>query len=74
MSLAEARRFADSGDNFKAESVYKTIISNTNKPEGPEAATTETAMLELGKIYQKQNQAEALKDLITESRTVLGSF
>lgn len=74
MPLAEARRFADSGNVSQAEAAYKTIINNSTKPEGPEAATTETAMLELGKIYQKQNQAQSLKDLITESRTVLGSF
>lgn len=74
MSLTGTRPNAVSGDGLQSEALYKAIIDRTNAPGGPDAATTEQAMLELGKIYQQQNKAEALQELIAESRSVLGSF
>lgn len=73
-SIAEAKRLVDSGDLAGAEQAYRTIIENSNLAKSTDAATTETAMIELGKIYRQQEKADALQTLITDSRTVLGSF
>lgn len=75
--LIGARELASNGDYKGAEQKYKSIISgsvNADLPSHKILQEQELAILELGKIYQQQNQPQQLNELITESRSVLGTF
>lgn len=78
--LQEARDFASNGNYEGAEAKYKSIIlSKADNADGSKATTKllqeqEFSILELGTIYKTKSDAQKLKELIEESRVVLGSF
>lgn len=76
-AILEARNSASNGQNQKAEQQYLAII-NSKLSEGLALnkfyQQQELAILELGKIYQSEKQAQSLKKLITDSRNILGNF
>lgn len=71
--LKEARQAASDEKYDVAESKYKQLIQqdggNSSKLQEQEAS-----IIELGKIYQKNGEAEKLHQLISESRSILGNF
>lgn len=71
--LKEARQAASDEKYDVAESKYKQLIQqdggNSSKLQEQEAS-----IIELGKIYQKNREAEKLHQLISESRSILGNF
>ncbi|EGV63506.1 26S proteasome regulatory subunit rpn6 [Yamadazyma tenuis] len=76
-ALIEARELASNGHYAEAETKYWDIISeksNDGQPSHKVLQEQESGILELGKIYQSQNQPQKLSDLITKSRAVLGKF
>ncbi|CAK7901129.1 26S proteasome regulatory subunit Rpn6p [[Candida] anglica] len=76
-ALISARESATDSDFSAAESKYQAIIKSPQEAGVPENKTLqeqEAAILELGKIYQKQQAKEKISALISESKTVLGTF
>lgn len=76
-ALILARESATDSDFSAAESKYQAIIKSPQEAGVPENKTLqeqEAAILELGKIYQKQQAKEKISALISESKTVLGTF
>ncbi|ODV78140.1 PCI-domain-containing protein [Suhomyces tanzawaensis NRRL Y-17324] len=71
--LEEARNAATAKKYELAESKYKEIILS-NESTTKSLQEQEAAILELGKIYESQAQPEKLKELISESRSILGKF
>lgn len=75
--LQEARNLAKNEDYSGAEVKYKEIIFADNSDRASNSKTLqeqEAAILEIGKIYQKLQDAEKLRKLLSESRSVLGHF
>jgi 26S proteasome regulatory subunit N6 len=59
---------------FKAESIYKAVLS---KPPGSNEAALrdyENALLGLGELYRDTNNPEELAGLVKTSRSTLSSF
>lgn len=77
MGLKEARELVENGDYKAAESKYLDIINGKLKGDLPShkiLQEQEFAILELGKVYQKESQPQKLSQLISDSRAVLGQF
>ncbi|CCE80039.1 Piso0_003136 [Millerozyma farinosa CBS 7064] len=75
--LQEARNLAKNEDYSGAEVKYKEIIFADNSDRASNNKTLqeqEAAILEIGKIYQKLQDAAKLRKLLSESRSVLGHF
>lgn len=77
--LEEARVAASQKDFNQAETKYWSVINAKFEAEDQNRRSKflqdqETAILEMGTIYQEQKQPEKLAGLITESRLVLGGF
>jgi 26S proteasome regulatory subunit N6 len=72
--LAEAREAELHGNYDLAESKFKLLIVDNASSSTKKLQEQETAILELGKIYQKTSQPAKLQSLISESRAVLGNF
>lgn len=75
--LQEARNLAKNEDYSGADVKYKEIIFADNSDRASNSKTLqeqEAAILEVGKIYQKLQDAEKLRNLLSESRSVLGNF
>lgn len=75
--LIEARKAVEVGNFAEAEEKYQQIITQTPSSTPALAQTLqaqEAAILELGKVYQQQQQAQKLKQLIDDSRKVWGQF
>ncbi|KAK6203621.1 uncharacterized protein RJT21DRAFT_126070 [Scheffersomyces amazonensis] len=75
--LEQARDAAALEDYTLAETNYKQLI--LNYPDQTVTSTKrlqeqESAIIELGKIYQKNEDAEKLRQLIEQSKSVLGDF
>ncbi|CAH6723118.1 26S proteasome regulatory subunit Rpn6p [[Candida] jaroonii] len=76
-SLIKARDLASNGNYVEAEKQYFSIIQGNNVDELPSnkfLQEQEFSILELGKIYQDNKQPDKLKQLITDSRSILGNF
>lgn len=77
--LEEAKLAFSKKDYAVAESKFQQIIINSSTTEGThptpkQLQQQETAILELGKIYEVQQDANKLATLLTESRQFLGNF
>ncbi|EGW35511.1 uncharacterized protein SPAPADRAFT_132292 [Spathaspora passalidarum NRRL Y-27907] len=75
--LKEAKEATTAKQYDVAEAKYTQLIQDTTTTTNPPAKVLqqqETAILELGKIYEAQQDANKLADLITHSRQVLGNF
>ncbi|CUM62938.1 uncharacterized protein PRCAT00000498001 [Priceomyces carsonii] len=75
--LTEAREATQNKNYELAESKYKHIILHSDETTASvtkRLQEQEASILELGKIYQIQGDKSKLKNLITESRVVLGNF
>src|SRR3954447_4746025 len=70
----EEAREASRKHPFKAESIYKDVLSKP--PEANEAALRdyENALLGLGELYRDNKNAEELAGLVKTSRSTLSSF
>lgn len=77
-TLLEQARAASSNGNIKdAESKYQEIIlskENSGPRNSKVLQDQEAAILELGKIYQNEKEANKLNELLSCSRSVLGNF
>ena len=76
--LEEARKAVSNKQYDDAESKFKQIInsstSNQTTPTSKQLQQQESAILELGKVYETLNEPAKLADLIADSRAVLGNF
>ena len=83
--LEEARKAVTNKQYDEAEIKYKQIINPSESSTSTTTTTTttttakqlqqqESAILELGKIYETLNEPTKLSDLITDSRSILGNF
>ncbi|KAL6451905.1 RPN6 26S proteasome regulatory subunit RPN6 [Candida maltosa Xu316] len=74
--LEEARKAVTEKKYEEAESKYKQIINieNISTPTSKQLQQQESAILELGKIYETLNEPTKLSQLIEDSRAVLGNF
>lgn len=76
--LEEARKAVSNKQYDEAESKFKQIINSTAQsstvPTAKQLQQQESAILELGKVYETLNEPTKLDELITDSRTVLGNF
>lgn len=75
--LIEARELAANGQYEAAESKYGQLITgaaNEGKASNKILQEQELGILELGKIYQSQQQPQKLTKLLSDSRSVLGNF
>jgi len=71
--IAEAKEVAQTHP-FKAESIYKDVLS---KPPGSNEAALrdyESALLGLGELYRDNTNSEELAGLVKTSRSTLSSF
>jgi 26S proteasome regulatory subunit N6 len=71
--IAEAKEVAQTHP-FKAESIYKDVLS---KPPGSNEAALrdyENALLGLGELYRDNTNSEELAGLVKTSRSTLSSF
>ena len=81
--LEEARKAVTNKQYDEAEIKYKQIINPSESSTSTTTTTTttakqlqqqESAILELGKIYETLNEPTKLSDLIADSRSILGNF
>ncbi|KAG7665984.1 RPN6 [[Candida] subhashii] len=77
--LEEAKSAVSAKDYQLAESKYKQLIVNSTSiagthPTAKQLQQQESAILELGKIYESQQDATKLAQLLTESKQLLGHF
>lgn len=82
--LEEARKAVTNKQYDEAEIKYKQIINPSESSTSTTTTTTtttakqlqqqESAILELGKIYETLNEPTKLSDSITDSRSILGNF
>ncbi|RCK59352.1 26S proteasome regulatory subunit RPN6 [Candida viswanathii] len=76
--LEDARKAVANKQYDEAEAKFKQIINSsaesTTPPTSKQLQQQESAILELGKIYETLNEPTKLADLIADSRAVLGNF
>ncbi|KAK6455009.1 uncharacterized protein RJT20DRAFT_54188 [Scheffersomyces xylosifermentans] len=76
--LAEARDAATKKNFEAAEAKYRQIILSENSTEEQSVTKKlqeqESAIVELGKIFEDNHEAAKLNSLISESRAILGNF
>lgn len=78
-TLEDARQAASEKSYDVAEAKYHSVIEarfhdDDQSKRSKFLLDQETAISELGKLYQKQNSSEKLGQLLEESRSVLGQF
>jgi len=71
--LEEARKEAKDNPG-KAESTYKDILSAGPGKTETESRNYEGALIGLGEVYQKQDRANDLAQLVQQVRSVLSSL
>ncbi|KAK9477964.1 hypothetical protein V1514DRAFT_332473 [Lipomyces japonicus] len=74
-SLAKAQAAAKANDLAAAERIYRHILTNAASNNVEKAiAEKETALYQLGQLYQSHNKVKELEELIQTSRSVMSGL
>lgn len=71
--INEAREVSET-QPFKAESIYKDVLSKTPGSNETALRNYENALLGLGELYRDNKNSEELAALVKTSRSTLSSF